>query len=87
MMDLVGFEDNATTTFQQTKDKLKQKLIQFKSAEQFSKDKKRKASAQALKFLRKLGRKLRVPHRVRSKPMQKQQYAETPTHYYSYGSG
>lgn len=44
--------------FQRKKEKLKYKLM-FKSEEEYRKDKERKNAAKGLKFLRKLGRKLR----------------------------
>lgn len=53
--------DKSMTDFQKEKEELKYNLIQFKHAKDYLKDKNKKNSAQALKFLRKLGRKLRKP--------------------------
>ena len=47
------------------------KQLKFGSKVAYKKDKKRKDSAQALKFLRKLGRKLRSIHKVRHKSLRK----------------
>lgn len=52
------------TAFQKRKEKLRDRLTLFGSKKEYQKNKKRKNTAQALKFLRKLGTKLRKPASV-----------------------
>ncbi len=49
------------------KDMLRYKLCHFKTKQHYKREKKRTDAAQALKFMRKLGTKLRVPHKIRPK--------------------
>ncbi len=54
-------------SFSELKSELRYKLCNFKSKKDYKREKKRKGTAQALKFLRKLGSKLKVPHKIRPK--------------------
>lgn len=55
------FEYKHLTDFQKEKEELKYNLMHLRSVKDIEKEKEKKSSAQALKFLRKLGRKLRRP--------------------------
>lgn len=65
-------ENKHLNTAQKEREEFKYNLINPKSDKEIEKETKKKSAAQALKFLRKLGRKLRRPQTVRSlaKPIQ-----------------